>query len=278
MYVVLMAAVECGALNVGCASLGPAVERAGAPENAPSPGEILADLAANDNAIQSFRAGGTFTLESPKLESTQRFRGGRILFRRPADLYVQGNHRVTNMAIFKLYCAGEEFLMEFPTQQEQSFYQFEGEQFEDVPFSVSPSDIAREMFLPEDWDALASGGVTLAKYDAGHGTATLEVRSAAGASRVIDVVRVAGEAPGWAISRNERRDETGRTLAVTTLGDYRAYESVRFPSSVEAWFPTEETRMTIEIRTVQFNGEIEDKYFDLRARAAELGLMTAGTR
>lgn len=255
----------------GCQSLGQRAESASLPEGAPSATEILQDLAANDQQIENFRAAGTFILESPDFDAVKKFRGS-IKFRRPADLYVQGNHRLTGVPLFKLICVGEEFLMEFPGSRDQSFYQVEGEQFDDVPFSVSPSDIAREMFLPEPWGELPRRDARVVAFDPDRNAATLTIGPRATPRRRIEVTRLNPERPRWVIVRNERLDEAGRVLAETRLDDYRAIESTMFPAKVTAWFPTEATRMTFTMRNIQINTDLPQKHFDIRARALELRL------
>ncbi len=255
----------------GCQSLGQRAESASLPEGAPTASEILQDLAANDRQIENFRAAGTFILESPEFDAVKKFRGS-IKFRRPSDLYVQGNHRVTNIPLFKLTCVDEEFLMEFPGSRDQSFYQVEGESFEDVPFSVSPSDIAREMFLPEAWGELPRRDARVVGFDPDQNAATLTIGPRAAPRRRIEVTRLNPERPRWVIARNERLDEAGRVLAETRLDDYHAIESAMFPAKVSAWFPTEATRMTFTMRNIQINTDLPQKHFDIRARALELQL------
>lgn len=257
--------------GAGCANLGEPVTRTELPLGAPTAEAIVADLAANDAAIETFRAAGSFVLESPKLEATQRFRGGRILFRRPADLYVQGNHRVTNIPLFRLTAVGDEFLMEFPTSKEDSFYQLEGEEFADVPFSVAPAEIAREMFLAEDWSALEADEVRVIDYDPAAETATLAVGKGRRPRRLVTVARVNPDAPAWVVIRNERYEDN-QLLAVTELGQYRVEEGIHFPAYVDAYFPTESTRMQFDLRTIHLNRPIDNAEFNVRQRAWELGL------
>lgn len=255
----------------GCQSLGERVESASLPEGAPSAIEILQDLAANDQQIQNFRGAGTFILESPDFDAVKKFRG-RIMFRHPADLYVQGNHRVTNVPLFKLTCVGEEFLMEFPGSRDQSFYQVEGENFEDVPFSVSPSDIAREMFFPEAWGELGRRDARVVGFDPEKNIATLSIGSRAAPRRRVEVTRVNPEQPRWVVVRNLRLGEAGRVLAETLLDHYSAIGPAMFPTKVEAWFPTEATRMTFTMRNIRLNTDLSGEHFDIRARALELQL------
>lgn len=266
----------------GCATLGNPLDRTAAPpENAPSAAEILVDLAANDEAITTFRAAADFTLESPELKRIRKFRRGSIKFRRPADLYIQAKHYVMPTTLLKLTCVGSEFLMEFPKSQENSFYQLDGEEFEDVPFSVSPSDIVREMFLPERWRELKRNDVRVIAYDETTGVATLAVGDRRNPRRLVEVAPMNADAPAWVIVRNTRLDDAGQVLAVTTSSDYHMVDGVRFPATVESYFPTEETRMTLSMRGFRVNVDLSDEEFDIRGRARELGLLppesTGGT-
>ncbi len=255
----------------GCAGLGERVGRAPLPEGAPSAETVLRDLAANDARIQSFRAAGTFVLESPEFDGVRRFRGS-IRFRRPEDLYVQGNHRLTNVPVFKLACVGQEFLMEFPGSLDQSFYQVEGETFEDVPFSVSPSDIAREMFFPESWSTMKRRDARVTAYDPANATATISVGGGDRPRRMLEVVQVSETNPRWVIQKNTRLTDEGEVLAVTILSEYNDVDGALFPTSVDALFPTEETRMTFTMRNVRLNVEVPEETFNIRERAEELQL------
>lgn len=258
-------------LTAGCAGLGDRVKRVDLPPGAPRASVLLADLAENDERIQTFRGGGTFILESPEFDAVKKFRGS-IRFRRPADLYVQGNHRLTNIPIFKLTSVGSEFLMEFPGSRDDSFYQIEGEQFEDVPFSVSPSDIAREMFLPEHWNELRRRDVRFISFDDTEGAALLEIGPEDEPRRLVELVRVDVDNPRWVVQRNWRLGEGGAVLAETRLEGYHEVDGALFPASVDAWFPTEATRMTFRMRNIRLNTELPEKYFDIHARARELNL------
>lgn len=256
---------------LGCVSLGNRVGRAQLPAGAPKAGAVLADLAQNDEKIRTFRGAGTFTIESPDLEAIERFRGS-IRFRRPADLYVQGNQRLTNIPIFKLTSVGQEFLMEFPGRRDQNFYQIQGAQFEDVPFSVSPSDIAKEMFLPERWGELSKRDVRIAEYVPETHSAVMQVGPSDHPRRIVELVRVDADQPRWVMKRDQRLSEDGRVLAETTLNDYHEIDGALFPAYIDAQFPTELTRMTFELRNVRINTEIAEKYFNVRERARELNL------
>lgn len=260
------------ALLFGCAHTGMELERAELPQHAPKIMDILTDLASNDLGIGSFRAAGTFTLESPETDAVQRFRRGKILFRRPADLYIQGNHNVTNMVVFKLVCSGKEFVLEFPASAKNNYYSLEGEEFEEVPFPVSPADVTREIFLSEAWGEFGRRGARVVDYDAVTGLAVVEVGKRGEARRLLEVVLMGAPEPRWVVVRNVRLGPDGAELSITRLGDYRVVDGTRFPAWVEAYFPTESTRMTFEFRNVRLNVELADETFDVRARARELRL------
>lgn len=255
-----------------CAGLAPVLERTVGTQNAPKLALILSDLEKNDARIQSFRAAGTFTLESPEFDAIRKFRRGRVMFRRPNALYVQGNHRITNMTLFKLISVGKEFLIEFPTNKDESYYQLEGEEFEDIPFSVSPSDIVREMFLPESWGELGRREARVTAYDAERQVATVELGARNRPRRRIEVTQVNPENPVWVIIRNELLEPDGERIAITLSSDYRTFDGVHFPSTVDVFFPTEMTRMIFELRNVRMNVELPDEAFDIRERIRELNL------
>ncbi len=251
----------------GCARLGERVQQGALPEGAPEIKAILADLAANDAALKNFKAKGAFTLESPDFAAVKKFDDGFIAFRRPADLCVIGR-KYLGMAVFHLTCVGSKFLIEFPaTPEEKPYYKLEGEQFKDVPFSVSPSDIAREMFLPESWDELKSKEARLTAYDAAAQTATIEVGPKRSPRR-----RLVVTGPPWRVVKSERLGDDGATLAVTTKVDYRDVDGIMFPAKVDASFPSEQTRMTLDMRKIWPNTQLDPALFDIKARATEAGV------
>lgn len=255
----------------GCAGKGERLSRTDLPADAPPIEAILHDLGSNEAAIESFRAAGSFTVESPKLTATQRFPIGHAKFQRPDRLYVQGQKRLGPI-IFKLLSVGDAYLMEIPARQQDSFYQLEGDRYADVPFSVSPADVAREMFLPERWLDLRRGEVRLNGFDEAAQTAMLEVGPADSPRREITVARFGEAEPAWVVVRNVRFDDYGNVIARTALSEYREVDGIRFPSRIEADFPTEATRMIFELRNIRPNYEFTDADFDLEARIDELDL------
>ncbi len=262
-----LAILSCMLVLCGCTRLGQRVSQGVLPAGAPSVATILGDLAGNDRAIESFKAKGAFTLASPDLAAVKSFDDGFVAFRRPADLCVIGR-KYLGAAVFRLTCVGSEFLIEFPAApEEQPYYRLEGEQYGSVPFSVSPSDIAREMFLPEDWSELRANQVRVTAYDVATQTATLTVGPAKTPWRIVTV-----KGPPWVVARSERINEAGMTLAITTKDEYGDVAGVRFPAKVVVEFPLEQTRMTLDLRKIWPNVELGEEFFNIKARARIAGV------
>ena len=261
------------ALVAGCAGTQERLQRAGSAHSTVRTADILSDLASNDEAIKNFRAAATFTLESPDLKTVRKFNPASIRFRRPSDLFVSGRHRVGNFLIFKLWSVGNQFLMEFPRNKRDSYYSFEGARVDSVPFPVSPSEIVREMFLPEDWSALPDREVYLVERESDGEAIRIEIGPRSRSRRLLSVTLYGTENPAWVIVRNERVNDVGQTIAVTTMSDYILLDGIRFPTRLETIFPIEETRMLLELRKPRVNTDIKDGTFDIESRARELGLL-----
>lgn len=253
--------------GAGCRMAGRDFERRTLPPGTPAVETVLADLAANEAGIQNFRGPCSFTLESPKLAATQVLQKSTVYFRRPTDLCVVG--RKYGSTVVRLTCVGPEFLVEIPPENEY-YYRLEGERVESVDFSVSPADIAHEMFMPETWGTLDAGCARVSDFDPASQRITLEILDAR-KKNVLRVVTVSG--PPWVVVRNERYDADERLIAVTESGDYRDIDGVYMPTWVEAMFPLENTRMRLDFRQIRPNTEIEAAYFDIAGRARELGII-----
>ena len=261
----VVACVAACVVAAGCASLGQRVERGTSPLGGTQDVEIiLHDLAANDTAVQNFKATGAFTLESPEFEAVKVFKLGRIFFRRPDELCVEGR-KYGGSTVFRLTCVGSQFLIEFPFSRDDPYYQLEGEHFDSVPFSVSPSDIAREMFFPEAWADIKPRKVRMTDHP-DDGPVVLEIPRRSYRRRLVVV------GPPWDVVRSERLDKRGRVVAVTSKRDHRIEGGVRFPAYIAVHFPGEQTRMTFTIRRVFVNTDLDDADFDIEARAREAGL------
>lgn len=261
-------------LGTGCAHRGDRVEITDSGTKLPEIETILSDLAQNDTAVSTMKASGVFKITSPKLESRKKFRG-RLVFERPDRLYVEGSKLAGAIVVFKMICVGPEFLMEFPGEKEQNFYELNGAEYENVEFSVSPTDIVHEMFLPEEWSKIKKRSLSIVEYNEAENLVTLELRKRWRVRRLLEVQQVNPDSPRWVIVRHERYDEHGRVLAVTELSKYTKIEEVLFPEGVDAFFPTEDTRMTFTLKNIRLNSDIAASTFDIRARAQALHLLDA---
>jgi hypothetical protein len=254
----------CG---MGCASLGTRLTHAPLPPGAPEVETVLADLARNDEAVQSFKARGTFTLKTPELETIYLLHQSDISFKRPDYLYVVG--RKYAATVLRLTCSGPEFLIELPTER-QYYYRAEGEQFAGVSFRISPVDILREAFLPEDWSRLSSRQVRMTAYDAGTQTADLEIYASPRTGTPRRRLTVQG-AP-WVVLHSQLLDEDGKVVAETAKSEYQVTpEGVRFPARVESAFPHENAFMHFNMRKFDLNAPLDSLNRDIRGRAAALG-------
>ncbi len=250
----LLAPVVLCVLLPGCVRLGERLERDILTTGKPKLRHMLECLGENDSGIRSFQASGTFTVESPQFGGKRQCKG-KIVYRKPTDLYIRGRHKTWGFSVLLLTCVGAEFLLEFPRHKEKYYYR-EGMQFEGVPFSVSPADIVREVFFPESWEKLRRKEVRLVGYDNSTQSATIEIGPANRPRR-----RVVVEGPPWVVTRSELLDERGGVRAITVSSDYHVVEGLRFPRKVETEFPAQQTRMTFELRAIQPNTELDDSLF-----------------
>lgn len=256
-----------GLTLTGCVHLGQRFEQVQAPEGAPSVEAILGGLAENEAHIEHFLAKGKFFLKTPELDAVYSLPQSSISFRRPADLYVEGR-RYTVPAL-RLTCSEEEFLIELPTEK-QYLHRTRGESLPGVSFSVTPLDVAQEMFLPEGWDRLAPSRVRIEQFDAKENTAVLVVLSKGLRKQPIRRLWVQGVP--WVVTRNERLDpKSGACVAETTKSDYRVENGVRFPAAIDSKFPEQNAEMRIELRSFDLTKTPEDAEFDIGAKLKDLG-------
>ena len=128
------------------------------------------------------------------------------------------------------------------------------------------------MFLPEDWKKLGRREAQVVGFDPELHVATLIIGPRAAPRRQLDVKRVNPENPTWVVVRNVRLGDAGQIFAETRLGEYIVVDSTMFPTYVDAWFPTEATRMIFKMRNIKINIDLSEEDFDIRERARELQL------
>ncbi len=250
-------------LLAGCVTPGAPPPLEPPPLGAPDAEAVLMDLAAFDTRVQGFYATATVLIESPDLAAIQLLRQSSVAWRRPDALHLIGRKYGTTVA--RLTSAGPAFLLEFPTERTY-FHELEGAQFEDVPFSVAPADIATEMFVPEPWSSVPPQALRVTDYDRATQRATFEVWTGAERARRRCVV----EGPPWRLVENVRLDAEGAALARTTYAEYRDVNDVLFPGEVDARFPRQGTRMRFAFRRIDLNPAHEAGLFDVAARTEEV--------
>lgn len=250
--------ILCAVTLCGCARLDNRLQRGDRPPGAPAEEAILSELAAEDQQIETFLVrNALLTVESPRLKATQKV-SAEIAFRRPDRLHIVGRQQAFRNVVFRLTSVGREFMVDIPREGEPT-YRREGETVEGVPFAVSPSDIARELFLPEDWSRLRRNDVRLIHYDPATATATLEVGPRNRPRR-----RMVVQGPEWHVVMTERLNDAGEVFARTLRSDYRVWDGIRFPGVIVAEFPTLETTLRLEkINRPRFNEPLEDDLFDI---------------
>lgn len=225
-------------------------------------GEILQGLAAQNDAIQSFQAGGTFTLKSPMLEEVQLLRQSSIRFRRPADLHVIG--RKYSKAVFRLTCVDQGFLIELPTER-QYFSSDSGAQFDSISRRVTPAEIAYEMFFPEAWGEVAPERLRLiSRGDGGEAVRLVMYNEDGSLKRELSVT-----GPPWRLTEHTLYGDDGVLMAVTTQEDYTG-GTPDFPRHIRSEFPGESAYMEFDVRALTLNEPPSPQDFDLTQQLNEM--------
>ncbi len=208
-------------------------------------------LAERQNSLQNFKARVSFSIESPDLERRQRFRGN-LAVEMPDKLRLVSSGAF-GRKLFDLISVDKSFLLHFPSER-KVFFEQEGMKVESLPFSVSPSDIARELFLPEDWGQIDLDNVQL--IAPGGRRTTIAVYHEEKLKRKLWLER-----PRWLLVRDELYAEDGGLRAVTVLGRYRRIQEMWLPTYLEAHYPTQETRMAMNLGSVRANTDLHPRMF-----------------
>jgi hypothetical protein len=244
----------------GCAHLGQRVQRGPVPPGASKTvlRDILADLAANEAALRTFKAHGSFTVKTPESAAVQQC-SGLVLFRKPSDLFVVGSGPLGGK-VFELRCLGDRYLIWYNGERQ---IRSAGQSIEGISWKVSPADVAREIFLPESWSQVAPDSIRLLEHDdAAHKAVFLLGAESAPRRRV----EVAG--PPWDVVKTELSDpKTGQVVARTNLNDYREKAGVRYPTKIIAEFPVQGARLTFDITGPQdpeLNTQLDDSRFTIK--------------
>ena len=214
-------------------------------------GRAVETLAERQNRLQNFKAKVKFSIESPELEKKQKFRGN-LAVEIPDKLRLVSSGAF-GRKLFDLISVGKSFLLHVPSEQ-KVFYEQEGMEVESLPFSVSPNDITKELFIPEDWDRIDLADVKL--ISPGGRRTTIAVYDEGRLKRKLWLER-----PRWLLVRDELYAEDGTLRAVTVLGRYRRMEEMWLPTYLEAHYPLRQTRMVMNLGSISVNTELNPRLF-----------------
>lgn len=253
------------AMLSGCTRLGGAYQRDDLPPGVPNPVVALQALSANESAIVQFMATGEFMLQSPDIAGVQALRQSTIYFQYPAALHIIG--RKYTSVVMKMTCAGDAFVLEFPTEKEY-VYREQGEYIPEIDEDVTPAWIAREMFRPADWSAIPEDRLRVAAYDETGQRLVLEVFKSNKQEVLERRLELTG--PPWVLKKSELFGNDGQLLALTEKRDYREIDGNWFPAEVETRFPQTGTMMRISMRKIYLNVPMEDSLFDLKTALQRL--------
>lgn len=217
-------------------------------------------VAARQNNLKNFKAKGKFTIESPDLKRRQRFRGN-IAVEMPDKLRLVSSGAF-GRKLFDLISVGKSFLLYLPSER-KVFFEKEGVEVESLPFSVSPSDIAGELFLPEDWGNTDLNDLRLVSQTGRR--MTLEVCSYGRVKRRLWV-----QPPRWLLVRNELYGEDGALRAVTVLGRYRKVGDIWLPTHLEAHYPARDTRLVMRLSSIEVNTQLNPRLFVFPKRLLDI--------
>lgn len=253
------AAVAALAL-AGCQTGGTPLERALIEGGAPHPSEVVRDLAENDAAIDTFELPVKFLFFSPELSVKIERGRGRVAYERPAKMYLLISEFRTATPIVRLAVADGRAHVWMKTREgvREEFWR-DGDPIEGLPFSIGPTELVQEAFMPEDWAALPPREWGLIDYNEEAAEVTLRIGPEQAPRRRIVVKRVEG--PAWVVVRNELLEED-RVVATTTLKDYQRFDGIRFPRAVRAEFPDSNAWIEMEIeKTPTFNEALNEEWF-----------------
>lgn len=254
------------ALVTGCVT-----GRQGLPQTAferAAAAEIIAALAERSARVQSVQATGEALLESPQFEAVKRFYG-RVAFVRPDKLHLTGVHRATGVPVARLTSTGADYVLEFPREQEQTVYQFDGHASKGQLFNLSPAAAVTEMLFPEEWADLSPADVHVTAVDEAAGIVRAEIRAGDVISR-----RLLLQGRPWVVLETERFEEGVPAVRVSYTG-YQMVDGVALPGRIRAVFVEEETVLDLELRNPMLNGLTGgEKLFDVPTRMRELGLLS----
>jgi outer membrane lipoprotein-sorting protein len=258
------------ALVVGCARSGVRLEHRQVGPGVPKVKAILADLASNDAAIETFSARGTLKVALPDMKARKKFRA-TTKYRRPADFMMDLRHYGTFAKVLHLICSGDRVIAESrfakPDEDESLkalLTEYLGQDAGEADFEdTGTGDAVREVFFPEDWSRVKPRRVRVTEHetnpDTGASTAVLEFATRKDFRRRITV-----EGSPWVLRASELIDERGVTLVQVKRSDYQTFDGIRFPKNIDVEFPEEKAHLVFDLKNVDLNCEIEAQVFVIK--------------
>lgn len=214
--------------------------------------EILRTFAERDAALHNFKTKVRFKLESPDLEKAESLPGS-MAFERPDKLRLQAHRTILGIDAFDLISRGKEFYLSVP-REKKVFYEKEGVAVEGMPFSVSPVDIVRELFVPEEWASVPAARVRILSRSADETTMGVYYNFRLKRKMVVTLDR-------YSIVRSERYGDDGSLLAVSELDRYEERDGQWLPMRLSISYPRDATSLTLTLDNLAANRDLNPQMF-----------------
>lgn len=248
-------------LLTGCVMGGTPLEHSLQAAGAPDTREVIASLAENDAAIQSFSVVGVkFVLQSPRVSESALRARSLVAYERPDRMYVNATERRTGVLVLRLAIDGDiaYLKMRSGNSYEEEVWT-EEELSSQLVIPVTPREIVQEAFLPEPWATLPRREYRMTAFDETAQRATIEIGAEDDPRRVVEVQRMENES--WVIV-NTVYYRDGMPAAESAMSGYKDFDGIRFPTQVDLRFMEESTELSLELsRSPVFNEKLDPEWF-----------------
>jgi hypothetical protein len=236
----------------GCVGLGERVAREGMPTDTDaSVSEILKAISANQQ-FQSFRATGTFILQTPQWEAVQKLPLSSISFRRPGDFYITGRKHAAE--IVRLGGTQQALLMELPRRKEFFFLEAV-----DKTSEQSYLTLARDLFffgMPENITRRNVKRISERATEEGL-QVVLETKKNVISKKLRWRIEITGLP--WVITKRELIDSEGNVVATTIFEDYHVQDGAIFPKKMTATLPAQDASMQFDMKKIQLSPKFDEE-------------------
>ena len=235
-------------VSAGCVRGGPRT-LPGAPDRR----AILADLDANDKALEGFSAKGTCIIGSPEIVGKRRLRS-TFDFQRPDKLHITGHDWWLGRLAFELTSVGDAYVVSLPEEDRE----FRGDGGEQGLFPMAPARLIQELVFPERWGQIPLRRVRMLESGESNKLVCLEIGLP---GRWVRRIKVGGEP--WVLRENELVDPRGEVVARATLKDHELIDTVWFPRELLIVFPQHGASLKLDIKELRVNPAFDDGLFSL---------------